>query len=78
MLHFGLFGGRQVIDKKTSRQQKLNHLTRINFNIERCKDADVLIAQGKFLTLCNSKSVAASKHPDKGVFHFGLQILAIS
>jgi hypothetical protein len=28
--------------------------------------------------LCKPKSVGASYHPDKGVFHFGLQILAMS
>jgi hypothetical protein len=45
MLHFGLFGGRQKIKKKTSRQQKLNHLTSINVNIKHCNDGNVLIAQ---------------------------------
>ncbi len=43
-LHFGLFGGRQKISKKTSHQQKLNPLTRINVDIEHRDDGNVLVA----------------------------------
>jgi hypothetical protein len=45
MLHFGLFGRRPKIDKKTFRQQKLNHLTSNNVDIEHRDDGNVLIAQ---------------------------------
>jgi hypothetical protein len=45
MLHFQLFGERQYINKKTSHQQKLNHLTSINVNLEPHNDGNILIAQ---------------------------------
>jgi hypothetical protein len=39
--HFQLFGGTQYIVKKTSRHQRLNHLTSINVNFVHLDDGNV-------------------------------------
>ncbi len=39
---------------------------------------DIVSLLNKHLTLCEPKSLGPSKHPDKAVFPFGLQILVMS